>query len=276
MIITGAGGFIGSVLVEYFVQKNWQVIAFVQAIPDKPVSGAVYVKYDLQQEPDEGAFADTDALIHCAYVKNDIEKNVSGTKKLLMMCRKHHVERTVFLSSFSAHPDAVSKYGKQKLEIEKLFNTKSDCSVRAGVVLGNGGIFKQMSGHILKGKRIPLFDGGTQPMQTIHVNDLAMIIDRIIDQRISGIYTLAEPVPIPYKEFFIALSEKLGKKAKFIRVPFGLVNFGLMMAEWLRIKLPINRENVLGLKFIRQRETKADLEKLGVKIRNFKESLKDL
>lgn len=276
MIITGANGFIGSALVKHFRSKDWEVIAFVPTMPDKPLSEVVYVKFSLGKPVDKGAFADVEALIHCAYIKNDLEQNINGTRELMEQSRKAGVKRNIFLSSFSAHKDAVSKYGKQKLSIEGMFNTAADCVIRAGVVLGDGGLFKQMSEHIRKGKRIPLIDGGKQPFQTIHIDDLVGITEKVIERNISGTYTVAEPQPVPYKEFFVALAQKLNVSAKFVRVPFFLVNFALIIAEGIGMKLPIARENVLGLKFIRQRETAADLEKLGVPIRNYKESLKTL
>ncbi|HEY6163130.1 MAG TPA: NAD(P)-dependent oxidoreductase [Bacteroidia bacterium] len=277
MIITGATGFIGSAALRFFRDKGWNVIAFVQSVPAKPESEVVYVKYDLADVPDEGAFADCDALVHCAYLKNDFETNVNGTKRLLELSRKHNVKKNIFISSFSAHPDATSKYGKQKLALEKEFNTGRDCVLRAGVVLGNGGgLFGQMKDHVQKGKRIPLIDGGTQPLQIIDVNDLVMIIGKVIENDLQGIFTIARPEAVTYKEFFIALGKRFNTKVKFISVPFFLVNWGLAFAELLHLKLPVNRENVQGLKFIRLRETKADLEKLNVKLKSFEASLDGL
>ena len=276
IIITGANGFIGSALVKHFQKKGWNVIALVHVLPKKPLDEVVYVSYDLTNEPPEGAFEDADVLIHCAYIRNDFLKNVKGTKVLLEQSRKHGLKKNIFLSSFSAHEDAVTKYGKQKLELERSFSGEGDVNIRAGIVLGEGGLFGEMREHIKKGKRVPLIDGGTQPMQSIHVDDLVMIIDKVVDKNISGTFTVAEEEPISYKLFFTAIFQKLDLKPKFIRVPFGLINFALSITEALHIPMPVAKENVLGLKFIKFRETKKDLEKLGVKVRSFNESLKAL
>ena len=277
IIITGAAGFIGSAVLRHFRDKGWNVIAFVQSMPGKPENEVVYVKYDLAAVPDEGAFENCDGLVHCAYLKNDLETNVSGTKRLLELSRKHGVRKNIFISSFSAHPDAISKYGKQKLELEKIFSTERDCVLRAGVVLGNGGgLFGQMKEHVMKGKRIPLIDGGKQPLQIVDVNDLVMVIDKVIENDVHGVFTIARPEPLTYKEFFLALGRRFNKKVKFISVPFFLVNWGLAFCESMGLKLPVNRENVLGLKFIRLRETQTDLDKLGVKLKSFEASLEGL
>ena len=113
-------------------------------------------------------------------------------------------------------------------------------------------------------------------MQSIHVDDLVMIIDKIVDNDIFGTFTVAEEEPISYRSFFTAIFEKLNLKPRFVRVPFGLINFVLRITEALHIPMPVARENVLGLKFIKFRETKKDLDKLGVRVRSFKESLKNL
>ncbi|MEW6468025.1 MAG: NAD-dependent epimerase/dehydratase family protein [Bacteroidota bacterium] len=274
IIITGANGFIGSNLASFFSARGWSVVGLVRTMPEKTLPGIMYVKYDLLQEPDQGAFGEACCLIHCAYIRNDIEHNIAGTVRLLDASRKHGLKQNIFLSSFSAHPDAVSKYGRQKLELEGYFKGAGDCIVRAGVVLGHGGLFGEMSGHIRKGKRIPLIDGGRQPMQTIHIDDLCSIIYKIADERLSGLYTLAEPSPVSYRQFFTAFCHTTGIKPKFVHVPFFLLDTALRIAEFFRIRLPIARENVLGLKFMGARETEKDLQRLGVRVRSWKESLK--
>lgn len=261
VVITGANGFIGSHLAKYFQDRGWNVIALTRK------------EFDLNKQPDEKYFQNADALIHCAYKKNSFEENIDGTKRLLEISRKCGIKKNIFLSSFSAREEAISKYGRQKFTIEKLFNSETDCSVRAGVVLGNGGLFRQMSEHIRKGKFIPLIDGGNQPMQTILIDDLVLIIEKIIMENYSGIFSIADPISISYKDFFTVLSQHLGIKPKFIFIPFSILDFFLSLTEFFHIKLPIARENVLGLRKAQVIDTKPDLEKLGVKISNYKESL---
>ena len=273
IIITGANGFIGRALVKHYKAKGWRVNAFVFNMPDKIEDNVVYVKYDLSKKPDEGAFENIDYMIHCAFIKNDMDINQDGTKRLIELSRKHEIKKNIFISTLSAHENAISIYGRQKQECERLFNTKRDCIVRAGIVMGDGGLYKQMSEHIRKGKRVPLIYGGKQPMQSIHIDDLCSIFDSIFEKDISGKYIAAEAEAIPYKEFFTEVGKKFNLKTKFINVPFFFLNLALIIAEAIRFKLPVARENVLGLKHMQSYETKRDLETLGVKIKTFKESL---
>lgn len=273
IIITGASGFIGSHLVTHFAQRGWKVTALVRAFPETSAANVIYVKYNLQEQLAEGAFAGADYLVHCAFIKNDIEMNVEGTKKLLGMSRKNNLKKNIFISSFSAGKDALSMYGKQKYEVEELFNSKQDCIVRAGVVIGNGGLFKQVSDHIRKGKMIPLVDGGKQPLQTIYIDDLVRVIEKIFSEDFSGIFSVAETAPVLYKDFFRAVCEKHQVKPRFIPVPFYVLNLAVSAGEFLGIPLPISKENILGLKNMRAVDTANDLQKLGIIVSSYKESL---
>ena len=276
IIISGAGGFIGSALADYFSKKGWNVTGLVKSTPSKLIPGLKYVPFDLSRELNESIFEGADFFVHCAYVKNNIEENISGTKRLLKASRKYNIKKNIFLTSFSGLPDAVSNYGKQKFEIEKLFTTAKDCIVCPGVVIGHGGLFRQMSEHISKGKWIPLIGGGNQPLQPIWINDLAQIIEKIcLDDR-SGRFVVADPAAIPYKEFFAAISAKQGIRPKFISVPFFVINALLYVSELFGIKLPVARENMLGLKNMKVRNTVSDLDKLGVSLKSFRESLEFL
>ncbi len=133
-----------------------------------------------------------------------------------------------------------------------------------------------MRKHVGKGGRIPLFGGGKQPLQTVHVADLVSVIDKIISQRITGLCTVAEPEPIPYRVFYEELCRTLGAKPRFIHTPYWFVNVTLRTAETLGIRLPVNSDNLLGLKTMQAVDSRMSLEKFSVSVRNYRESLRDL
>ena len=286
VIITGANGFIGSNLVKHFYEKGWRVLALVHNLPTLKLTGVEYYQYDLSTSIDEAIFDKADYLIHCAYIKYDSKAskasidsnqiNINGAKQLISLSKKHRLKHNIFLSSMSAQPEAESNYGKQKFALEKFFVGENDLVIRPGLVLGSGGLFYQMSDFIKKNKLIPLISGGKQPLQTVFIDDLILAIDRAIQKNISGNYTVAEPTAVSYQEFYQALCEKLKIDARFVSVPYFLVDLGVTFFSLLKIRLPITKENLLGLKTLKAVDVTKDLNKFGLTVRSYKESLKNI
>lgn len=279
IIITGANGFIGSELVKHFSSKGWKVIALVHHLPKDKIEGVNYKEYDLSLSPDEQLFVDADYLIHGAYIKHDshpdsYELNIQGAKNILSLSRKYNLKKNIFLSSISSREDALSNYGKQKFAIEKLFNTDKDIVIRPGLVIGNGGLVKEMTEFIKRKGVVPLIGGGKQPIQTVAVDDLISFIDKALTNEFTGTITIAEQNSITYKEFYKALSNQINAKPVFIPMPFFIAEMILFVAKIIGMKLPVTGENLLGLKNNRYINTTEDLKKTGMEIKTYNESLK--
>lgn len=276
VVISGASGFIGGHLVRHFLAKGWTVIALVRAFPSKPLKDVEYRLYDLLQAPAVDLFREAAYFIHAAYLPNNFDCNVTGAKQLLACSRQASLRRNVFISSFSSSVDSESLYGRQKYAIEQLFCRDTDTIVRPGAVLGDGGLFSKMNAHIAAGKRIPLIQGGRQPMQTIAVDDLCLAIEHILLKDLSGVFNVAEPESLTYKEFFTLLGEFNGRPARCLPIPFRVLLLVLKMTDAIGLKLPVGRESLLGLKMMRFRETTNDLALLGLHVKSYKQSLKKL
>jgi|ERR1035437_4631498 nucleoside-diphosphate-sugar epimerase len=281
IIITGANGFIGSELVKHFSGKGWKVIALVHHVPKEKIESVNYKEYDLSLSPDEQLFTDADYLIHGAYVKHDshpdaYEINIQGAKNILSLSRKYNLKKNIFLSSISSRADALSNYGKQKFAIEKLFNIDKDLVIRPGLVIGNGGLVKEMTEFIKRKGVVPLIGSGKQPIQTVAVDDLISFIDAALTNEFTGTITIAEPNAITYKEFYKALSKQINSKPLFIPMPFFIAEMVLSVAKLVGMKLPVTKENLLGLKNNRYIDTSEDLKKIGMVIKTYKESLEGI
>ncbi len=278
IIITGANGFIGESLVSYFFAKGWLVKALVHYMPINKVIGVDYVLYNLEEKPNEKIFESVNYLVHGAYLKFDKNKNsdainIQGTKTLVDLCRKNNI-KPLFLSSFSAHKDAESHYGKTKLESEKLFDVSKDVILKTGFVIGKKGLSGELVNRIRNATFFPLVGSGVQPIQTIHIDDLCLIIEKVFVENIVGLYCVAEAEAISMKTFYQEISDQLNKKTKFISFSTSLLYFICKMFESIGIKLPVSSENVLGLKHLTKFDTTKDLNKLGVTLKYYKESLR--
>ncbi len=280
IIITGSSGFIGSNLVAYFAGLGFNIRAFQRKAGAGNNPLVSYFHFELSDIKDE-QFRGADYLVHCAYQiligKNrGSNVNMEGTKKIIAICRKYGI-KIIFLSTLSAHPEAESNYGRQKLAMESLFDLQKDLVLKPGLVLGrDGGVFGKIVSILKKARIIPLVGGGKQQIQVIAADDLCRIIELGINKNISGKFMAANPEIISMKELYIEIAKRMNKKIFFIPLPVSFVYFILRFMEALGIRLPITSENTLGLKKLKTFDTAADLKRLGVAVKNYRSALNEL
>ncbi len=277
IIITGANGFIGSYLVNYFFAKGWKVRAFVYADPKNKMNGVDYIPYNLEDDLTQSIFESVNYLVHCAYLrfeknKNADEINRTGTKKLIDICKRKNI-KLVFFSSFSAHKNAESHYGKTKLACEKLVNDTTAVILKPGFVIGKKGLAAELIKKIKSSSFFPLIGNGTQPIQTIYIEELCLIVDAVFEKNITGLFYVAEKNAVSMKSFYEEIAKQLNKKIMFIPIPLSLFYSLCKWLERIGLKLPVSSESVLGLKCLITFETERDLNKLGIPLKNYQESL---
>lgn len=272
IIISGASGFVGAYLLEYFKSKGYKVTGLVRSEPENPIDGITYKIADLLHPPDVSVFEHGDVFIHCAYVKGEEELNVKGTQQYLQAARQAGVKKCIFISSMASHDEALSAYGKQKFQLEKEF-TGNDAVVRPGLVIGEGGLFYETVNHIRTKGFVPLINGGRQPLYTVHIDDLANALNIIIEKDLNGAYYVSDSEAIVYKELYTYLAKKLGRKIRMLPISYGLLNTFFRTMERLGVKLGVGRENLLGLKASRRFDVQPDLDKLGIQPLRYRQSV---
>lgn len=280
--VSGATGFIGRHVCEHFRRIGWGVRALARNPEMYPfdVSGISVHHCDLPDVIDAAALQGVDAVVHCAYMTRFTDKaaaervNDLGTRRLIEAARAAKVDRVVFLSSQSAHAGAESYYGRSKLALESLFQ-RDDVVLRAGLVIGKSGngLFQRMCDMVRKARVIPLFGGGRQPIQTIHVDDLCHAVEQSLVRGLGGVYSVSEPGWQPLGRFLREIAARLGRRPLFVPFPIAPGLLVLRAVEGLGVPFPVSSENLLGLKCLRATDTTRDLATLGVKVRSARESL---
>jgi nucleoside-diphosphate-sugar epimerase len=276
--ITGATGFLGKALVRHFTAQGDRVIALVRTIPQEKVAGVDYELFDLSTGKSSRDQFDADVLIHTAYIpvtehKNAFEQNLNGAKLLLKLFPSK--TKKIFISSVSADADSPAVYGRQKAAVEHLFLEQNGTAIRPGLILGNGGMFANMRDYLRKKRNIPVFNGGRQPLQTVFVDDLVRAIAQLISNDLKGVFTFCEHDPVHYKEFYSELCRQLKVKPRFISIPFWVAGCMVSCANAVGITLPINHDNLQGLKLMKAHPSKEDAQRLGVTPRDYKSNLND-
>lgn len=273
--ITGAAGFIGSRLVEHFASRGWTVRA-LQRVPQGPaIPNVTRHAFRLPDIVSESDVAGLDALVHAAVQEwrpggiDADAANREGARRLIAAARTHGV-RLVFLSTLSAHDRAESHYGRSKLEVEALFDPARDTILRLGLVMDRtGGMFGGMVETLRSSAVVPLVDGGRQPIQTLAMDDLLTIVERVIEHGIAGRFDVADPGVHRMRDLYEAILRTQAKRPLLVPVPLALVAFGAGLLEALKVPAPVTRENVLGLKHLRAFDTAPSLARLGIVLEPF-------
>jgi NADH dehydrogenase len=280
--VTGATGLVGSCLCDYFRRKGWAVRALARRVDAYPFEreGVKFFRCVLPEDIEDGAFAGVDVVFHAAYmtvfrgVNYGKRVNEEGTRRVLDEARSAGVSKFVFVSSMSAQPAALSYYGRSKYELEQILDPARDLILRPGLVLASsGGLFCKMRDEVARGRFFPVFDGGRQIVQTVHIDDLCEAAFRAVERGITGVVSVAEPKGVEMRELVGEIAKCLGRNPKFISLPHKPVVALLKAAEAVGLRLPISSENVLGLVALKYADTTGDLAKLGMSVRNAYETL---
>lgn len=254
--ITGSNGYVGGCVKNQFAARGWEIVELVR----QPKPGARAIAFQLGEEISPPTLAGVTALVHCAYDLKlvrweDIRAvNVEGSRKILEAARAAKVPKIIFISSISAFDGCRSLYGKAKLEIEKIALDNGALVIRPGLVYGNdpGGMFGKLVAQIRQLSVIPLVGGGTQRQFLVHEEDVCAFIEKFAAGNIElapCILTAANEQPLVFKQVLLEIARALGKKPKFIPLPWRLVWAGLKLAELCGLKLNFRSDSLLGLMY---------------------------
>ncbi len=263
MVITGGSGFIGHHLVQHFTDAGWEVRA-----PSRPSWALGAPLGDLA--------ADADVVLHGALVGYDRpdahEANVGGSEALIREFRDRGHGRFIFISSIAATPDAPSRYGRDKFAIQSTLTGPNELAIRPGLVLGEAGLFERVRRLVSRAPIVPLV-GGRQRFQTVYVGDLVAAIDAAVELGVSGVVTVAEPEPVEFRALLGEAARLMGRRVRFIPIPFWAVDAALRTAGLLHLRMPVSSDNLAGLRGVRPESVAADLQRLGVTARDYRASL---
>lgn len=284
--VTGASGMLGLYVCDSLSRRGWEVRALVRD-PGAFRSGRPGIRAgrcDLPDEIDTAVLQDASALVHCAYATRVTDEreakrvNEEGTRRLLDAARQAGVPTFVFISSVAASPDAPNYYGRSKHALEGLLDPGRDLIIRPGLILARHGhgLFQQMRDIMRRTHVFPLFGGGRQPLQTVHVEDVCEVLARALDRGITGAINVAEPTPVSLAEFVRMLARRLGMRCLFLPLPLGPVLAAVRLMEVLHLPFPLKSESLLGLKGLRQVPVADDLRRLDMVVRTAAESLADV
>lgn len=286
VVVTGASGLLGRALATRLARGGWEVRALVRkpAALAATLPGVRAAWCDLPNAIDESVLTGSAAVVHCAYATRETNLararrvNEEGTRALLEASRRAGVPRFVFVSTVAAAEKAPNYYARSKYELERLLDPTRDLIVRPGLILSREGhgIFQQMRDIARRLHVLPLFGGGGQPLQTVHLDDLCEGIVRALDRGLTGALNVAEPDPPTMGDFLRMMTERMGVRCRFVRLPFPPVLAMLYTLEALRLPFPLRSESLLAIRGLQCLPVADDLGRVGLTVRTAAQSLADV
>ncbi len=273
--VTGANGYVGGVLVQYFRRLGYTVYEFKRKSEQHDL---FWILYDLSGEVREADLKKVEILIHCAYDfrpanwKEISRINIEGSRRLFETASRSGIKKVIFISSMSAFEDAKSMYGRAKLEIEGLAAKYGFPVVRPGLVFGNpsGGTVGGLIQMVEKSKIIPLLQSGKQPFYLCYDEDLCRLIEYCIQNRTDlKPIIAANSQRLYFYEVLNTLAAFKKKKILFVPFPVALIYFGIKILETLGIKTRMRSDGLISLLNQNQNPDFTSTQKTGLNFRPF-------
>lgn len=271
LLITGIHGFVGTNLVKA-LKDHYDIYGLDIISPEQDGVIRTFSWDDLENN----RIPRVDAIIHLAGKAHDTKNksaadvyfkvNTDLTKKIFDYFTAHKsIERFIFFSSVKAAVDKVpgeiltedvtpcpvGPYGESKVRaeeyiLEQLNDKPAAYNGRDVIIMrpcmihgpGNKGNLNLLYGVISKGIPWPL--GAFDNRRTFtSIDNLTFVIGRILSSHVeSGIYNMADDEALSTNELIKVMCKAMGKKARIIKLPRGIINASARIGDVLH--LPLN------------------------------------
>ncbi len=250
--ITGGTGFIGGHLAQSLCSEGHEVVLLGRnpSSPDAMLQAATFVRSDLSQsEILVEAFADCDAVAHCAGINREIgdqtylKVHVDGTGNVVAAARDAAVKKIVLMSFLRARPDCGSPYHESKWAAEELVRGSGlDYTIiKAGMVYGLGDHMLDHLSHALYTFPLLAVVGlKEKAIRPLAVEDLVhVLLAALVEQRLSRhTVALTGPEKLYLSEAVRRVARLTGNNIKLVPAPvwfhYGMAHFW----EWA-MKVPL-------------------------------------
>jgi nucleoside-diphosphate-sugar epimerase len=247
IIITGANGFLGKAVCDYFVHLGYDVLALSRRSFEDDSAKLKHVLYDMSKKISTLVTFKDAVIVHCAYEKKETmpDANLLSAKIILEKAEIEGARQCIFISSLSASSKSGSYYARHKKQVEALFLEAQQTCIRPGLIIGKGGLFYKTFSFVKRFGILPVFGEGNQVVYYIGVNDLIKCIHELIAEDKRGCYYALHPKAELYRDFYKLVANKTRRKVKLISIPIWI----LKVAAYLPFS-GVSVDNIKGLEAI--------------------------
>ena len=255
VLIVGINGFLGKELSKFLKNKGIDVFGTTHAANMSNNIFQLKIGDSINKEILLNDFSSVVYLSHSATIES--KKLINWYKKIFMTFKSQAV-RQIYISSYSAHKQAVSNYGKSKYKIERFFIENNEYSISPGLIIGKGGIFNKIAGFIDKFPIIvaPISSKENQ-VPIVSIDKVCGVIFGVIqDNFISKNYNIYSHM-IKLEGLIKALIQ-INSKNKWI-----FILYVMKIIENIGIKLPVSSDNLSGFIANQKYSVKSDIVEFG-------------
>lgn len=272
ILVTGAGGFVGSHLVPALIGAGHRVAALVRTessgarvldlLPPADRSQVEVRIADVTKSASlPPAMAGVDAVVHLAAIPRDLNGgaslrlvNTEGTRAVVAAMRTTGVRRLVHMGAMGVEDDPALHYASSKAKAEALVaDSGLDWTIlKPSVQFGEGdGFFNIIAGLVRFSPGIvPLAGGGNARFQPIHSDDVAAVVVRALADAgtIGGSFELGGPRYWTYREITREISDALGKRRLLVPMPVPLISLVAGASELVHLPFPVATDQLRQLR----------------------------
>jgi len=179
--------------------------------------------------------------------------NVEGSIRLLSSARAAGIDKVIFVSSMSAHLEAVSQYALSKLKVEEEARRLGAYIVRPGLVFSEHpqGMISSIRRIVEIAPIVPILSGGKQKLYPCYDKDLANFITTILTPQCpipAGVpLVAAHPAGQEFATILANCAKMLKKHTTFINIPWRWAWLLLKGLEVIGFRPKMSSDSLLGL-----------------------------
>ena len=113
---------------------------------------------------------------------------------------------------------------------------------------------------------VPVVGKGEQPLQIIGCKELIRAIESVLEKDLRGIFTVAHPSPLAYRQFYRMVASRLHIHTVLLPIPYYLMLWSLTVLEKLHISVGIGADSLRGLRKLSRADTVEDLRMLNLSL----------